>query len=169
MGVQIFQDPKDRQFWVIGSAVGVNPATLVQDVQRRCKPSSIKLVMITQVEALWLRVLAPLAPGFFQRYLKTGLGLVWLDQTNVLMSVPSQMSVAKEGFLPGVAKALGTMAERAQTDLTNQVRVVSSADASFQQMAALQAKSQEFAMLQNAANTAMQAISTGLANAAQKN
>jgi hypothetical protein len=92
MGVQIFEDRKDRRFWVVGSAVSVNPATLVKDVQRRCKPSSIKLVMITQVEDLWLRVLAPLAPSFFDRYLKPELGLVWLDQTNVLMSVPKQGS-----------------------------------------------------------------------------
>ena len=66
MGVQVFEDRNDRQFWVIGSTLDVNPATVALDIQNQCRPSSIKFVMITSVEALWARMLAPY---FFYRYM----------------------------------------------------------------------------------------------------
>ena len=73
MAVQIFEDRRDRTFWVIGSARNVSPLRVVYDVTSRCSPSSINLVFITQCEDsdLWLRMLAlinsHLKPGIVPR------------------------------------------------------------------------------------------------------
>jgi hypothetical protein len=176
MGVQIVKDPKDRQFWVIGSARDINPVSMVREIERRCRPSSIKFVLITSVEALWLRMLVPLASSFFSRYLKPELAMVWIEQTNTIMSILKRMSPANQGdsWLAAVAKALGNISEREQTKLLKQVTVVTSlsdiprgSDYTIQQMLELQAQMRMNSILQDAMSTVMKNFGEAISAAAR--
>ncbi len=50
MTVQIFQDPTDQYFVVVGSALDIRPDQLLQQIRSRCRLFSIKLVFIAGVE-----------------------------------------------------------------------------------------------------------------------
>src|SRR6516165_1238337 len=119
MGVQVFEDRNDRQFWVIGSTLDVNPAMVALDIQDKCRPSSIKFVMITSVEALWARMLAPY---FFYRYMRPELALVRLDEIDTLISAPASPT----WDVAAAAKALGTIADRQRADLLAEIQVATS-------------------------------------------
>jgi len=87
MSVQIFKDPRDRTFLVIGSGLGVSPFQVSLDIKKRCQPRSIKLVFITQCALvdMWMYMLAPI-----DSYLKPGFELVGLQprlgQPGMIMS-----------------------------------------------------------------------------------
>src|SRR5262249_31699247 len=129
--VQFFEDPVDHQFWMIGSSPQVNPATLVRDGESRCKPLSIKFVLITAMESRWGRMFLPVSTPFFNRYLKPGLLAMWFLETNTIMSIPKPTSSAKSGgggpvTLRDLAKALGDLEEQEAAKLSNKAAVVNS-------------------------------------------
>ena len=173
MGVQVIEDRNDRQFWVVGSTLDVNPAMVALDIQDKCRPSSIKFVMITSVEALWARMLAPY---FFYRYLRPELALVRLDEISTLVSVskpdlsasPTQDSGGTATAL-GTAKALGTIADRQRTDLLAEIQVVTSlkdnpvlADYVKRKLLELQHKMAEYEVLQDSTREALHSAMTSL-------
>jgi hypothetical protein len=165
MGVQVFEDRNDRQFWVIGSTLDVNPAAVALDIQNQCSPSSIKFVMITSVESLWARMLAPY---FFYRYLRPELTLVRLDEIDTLISV-SKSYLPPTQDVAAAAKALGTIADRQRADLLAEIQVVTSisdnpmlAKYVNQKLLELQHKMAEYDMLQEATRQAMHSAMTSL-------
>jgi len=83
MTVQIFQDPADQCFVVVGSALDTRPDQVVQQIQSRCRPFSIKLVFIAPCTDpnLWLNQLASI--GF---YLKPNYELIGLSQPGAIYS-----------------------------------------------------------------------------------
>jgi hypothetical protein len=145
---------------VIGSALDVNPVAMVREIQRRCRPSSIKFVMITSVEAVWLRMLVPLAPSFFSRYLKPELAVVWIEQTTTIMSIPKHISMVKQDVSLrdyDLVKVLGNIMEREQTKLLSDISIVTSltdipmvTDYQNQKMLELRTQMQMNSMLQDA-------------------
>jgi hypothetical protein len=100
MAVQIFDDRRDRTFWVIGSARNASPLRVVYDVTSRCSPSSINLVFITQCEDsdLWLRMLA-----LINSHLKPGHKLIGLPGNIIANGYVG----APKNFYLEVAKAIG--------------------------------------------------------------
>lgn len=126
--VQFFKDPVDQQFWMIGSSPDVNPATLVRDGESRCKPSSIKFVLITAMEDRWGRMFLPVSTPFFNRYLQPGLLAMWFLEAKAIMTIPKPMSAVKSGrggpvSLRDLAKALGNLEEQEAAKLGNMARV----------------------------------------------
>jgi len=81
MTVQIFRDPADQCFMVVGSPGDTRPDQVVQEIRSRCRLFSIKLVFIAPCRDLdlWLRTLASI-----DSYLKP---------TCELMSVPQAAAI----------------------------------------------------------------------------
>ena len=126
--VQFFKDPVDQQFWMVGFSPDVNPATLVRDGESRCKPSSIKFVLITAMEDRWGHMFLPVSTPFFNRYLQPGLLAMWFLEAKTIMTIPKPMSPAKSGAggpvsLRDLAKALGNLEEQEAAKLSNMAKV----------------------------------------------
>jgi hypothetical protein len=179
--VQFFQDPRDQQWWMIGSAPDVIPTTLVLDGQSRCKPSSIKFVMITAVEPWFGYMLLPLAPAFFNRYLKPGLLAMWFEEAKTIMSIPKPVSPAKSGgggpvSFRELAKALGELEEQQAAKLSNMATVANSviddpalAKYRDEKLSELKVQAAQNDMLNAAMSNVLKNIGQGLSQVAGKN
>ena len=107
MTVQIFQDPKDRQFLVIGSGANYGSLRVVFDIQDRCRPNGIiKSVLITQCQDIdrWIDDLRMISS-----YIKRGYELLAVPQTNMIVSFSSPVRVSGNTSLIEIAKLLGRM------------------------------------------------------------
>jgi hypothetical protein len=83
MTVQIFLDPADQCFVVVGSALDTRPDQLAQQIRRRCRPFSIKLVFIAPCRDLdlWLRTLVSI-----NSYLKPACELMSVPQAGAIFT-----------------------------------------------------------------------------------
>jgi hypothetical protein len=83
MTVQIFRDPADQCFMVVGSPGDTRPDQVVQEIRSRCRLFSIKLVFIAPCgdPDLWLRTLASI-----NSYLKPGFELMGSSQAGAIFS-----------------------------------------------------------------------------------
>jgi type III secretion apparatus needle protein len=83
MAVQIFQDPADQCFVVVGSAVDARPDQVAQQIRNRCRLFSIKHVFIAPCKDtdLWLRTLASI-----KSYLKPSCELIGAPQASAIFT-----------------------------------------------------------------------------------
>lgn len=179
--VQFFKDPVDQQFLMIGSSPDVNPATVVRDGESRCKPSSIKLVMITAMEARWGHAFLPLSTTFFNRFLKPGLLAMWFLDIKAIISIPKPMSRGKSGgggpaSLADIAKALGDLEDQEAAKLSNMAKVANSvidnpalARYRDEKLSELKAQAAKNGELSAAVSDVLKTLGQGLSEVARKN
>jgi hypothetical protein len=88
MAVQIFQDPADQSFVVVGSALDIRPDQLAQQIRSRCRLFSIKLVFIAPCRDLdlWLRTLASI-----NSYLKPTCELMCVPQAGAVFTARTDL------------------------------------------------------------------------------
>jgi hypothetical protein len=88
--VQIFLDPADQCFVVVGSALDTRPDQLVQQIRSRCRLFSIKFVFMAPCRDLnlWLRTLASI-----DSYLKPACELMSVPHASAIFTARADLTM----------------------------------------------------------------------------